>query len=90
MPAFSVTPFRDEIMLEDSDDIIILQHTWKLASKAVQIEFIELVERRVSPPSFTAPYATALRIWCRLSESQQKHLLNWFKAQMALTEPASV
>jgi hypothetical protein len=78
-------------MSADSDDIIILQHTWTLASKAVQIEFVELAEVQVSPPSsFDAPYAAALRMWSRLSEPQQKHLLTWFKSRMVTNEPLSL
>ena len=74
-------------MLEDSDDVIILQHTWSLANSAIQLEFIELLQSDITPPAVNAPYSAALRIWCRLREPQQQSLLNWFKIQLANAEP---
>lgn len=71
------------LMPVDSDDLIILKHTWSLATLPIRIEFRDiLIGRLPMPESIGAPYAAPIRIWERMSSSDQNKLLRWIEEQL--------
>ena len=65
-------------MLADSDDLIILKHTWSLATDSIRVEFREiLLGHTATPPTVDAPYAAPIRIWQRMNAHDQSEFLGW-------------
>ena len=65
-------------MRADSDDLIILKHTWSLATESIRVEFREILLGHTSaPPTVDAPYAAPIRIWQRMDAHEQSEFLGW-------------
>ena len=76
------------LMPVDSDDLIILKHTWSLATRSIQIEFQDILLGRLPmPTTIGAPYAAPIRIWERMSPSDQAALLRWIETQLTTSSP---
>ncbi|HEY4261304.1 MAG TPA: hypothetical protein VGM98_14150 [Schlesneria sp.] len=70
----------------DSDDLIILKHTWSLATRSIRIEFRDiLIGRMPVPATMGAPYAAPIRIWERMSLSDQNKLLTWIEGRLPIS-----
>jgi hypothetical protein len=71
------------LMPVDADDLIILKHTWSLATQSIRIEFRDILIGRLPMPTLIgAPYAAPIRIWERMSLLDQTKLLRWIEEQL--------
>jgi hypothetical protein len=70
-------------MSNESDDLIILKHTWSLATESIRSEFREILLGHVStPPTVDAPYAAPIRIWQRMNAHDQSEFLGWTERKL--------
>ena len=71
--------------MPDSDDMIVLKHTWSLAPKAHQQEFRDIIAgERELPASSREPYAAPISIWQRMPDDERAELLVWIDTRMEM------
>ncbi len=70
-------------MTADSDELIILKHTWSLAAQSIRIEFRDILIGRLPMPTTPgSPYAAPIRIWERMSPIDRATLLRWIEEHL--------
>jgi hypothetical protein len=81
----NILPHGVDCMSGESDDLIILKHTWSLARESIRLEFREILLGHSSmPSSIDAPYAAPIRIWQRMSQRDRAVFLDWIDKSLAV------